>query len=129
MKTSRAWSARLAIAGACLVWAGCGGSDVPDPDSDSHAATSDTPKAIARADAPQADEPATEPAPSAAVPGRPARPRNPPRPRRRRPGRGVGRQAVRRRPRGRVRRPGPLDGRQARRTRQGDRQGRLLGDR
>jgi hypothetical protein len=41
MRPFGAWFGRLAMAGACLVWAGCGRSDVPDPDSDSRAATSE----------------------------------------------------------------------------------------
>lgn len=38
-----AWLAKVGLAGSCLVWAGCGGSDVPDPDSDTRAASSSTP--------------------------------------------------------------------------------------
>jgi len=39
MKPTGFWLGCLAMAGSCLVWAGCGGGDVPDPASDSAAAT------------------------------------------------------------------------------------------
>ncbi len=39
MRPFGAWFGRLAMAGTCLLGAGCGGGgDIPDPDSDSHAA-------------------------------------------------------------------------------------------
>lgn len=44
MRPFGAWFGRLAMAGACLLGAGCGGGDVPDPYSDSHAANNDPPK-------------------------------------------------------------------------------------
>ena len=46
MKLPLAWLVRLGLAGCCLILAGCGGGDVPDPDSDSHAAAESTPKAL-----------------------------------------------------------------------------------
>jgi hypothetical protein len=70
MKLPIAWLVRLGLAGSCLVVAGCGGSDVPDPDSDSHAAAEAAPKAggppanVALNSDEQPAAPAPEPAPA-----------------------------------------------------------------
>ena len=44
MKPWMAGLAQLGLAGSCLFWTGCGGSDVPDPESDSQASTDVAPK-------------------------------------------------------------------------------------
>jgi hypothetical protein len=41
MRPFGAWFGRLAMAGTCLLGSGCGSGDIPDPDSDSHAASPD----------------------------------------------------------------------------------------
>ncbi len=60
MKPPGTWLCRLVLAGSSLAWAGCGGSDVPDPDSDSAAAT-DKPASVVD----KASAPAEEAAPAA----------------------------------------------------------------
>lgn len=45
MRSWQTWFACLGVAGACLVWSGCGGGDVPDPESDENAATESSPAA------------------------------------------------------------------------------------
>ena len=69
MKPTRLWLGCLAMAGSCLVWAGCGGSDVPDPASDSRAAVEPSPKVVDRSGA---NESAPEPTPEAAPAPAPA---------------------------------------------------------
>ncbi|WP_435009424.1 hypothetical protein P12x_000677 [Tundrisphaera lichenicola] len=68
MRSFGAWVGRVAVAATCLAWVGCGGSDVPDPDSDSAAAEDASPQVVDRggASAPEA--------PSAPEPAAPARP-------------------------------------------------------
>ena len=70
MRPTGHWLGCLAMAGSCLVWAGCGGSDVPDPDSDSRAAVEPTAKpvngAAAAESAPEAPTPPAEPKTEAA---------------------------------------------------------------
>ncbi len=39
MKSWKTWLGCLGMAGACAAWSGCGEDDVPDPESDPHAAT------------------------------------------------------------------------------------------
>jgi hypothetical protein len=39
MKPWTTWLAPLGVAGSCLLWVGCGGSGVPDPESDANAAS------------------------------------------------------------------------------------------
>ena len=57
------WPARLGLLGLCLIWAGCGDSDIPDPESDSHAATESTTLPVASNPAPApAEEKSAEPA-------------------------------------------------------------------
>ena len=82
MKPTGHWLGCLAMAGSCLIWAGCGGSDVPDPDSDSKAAVEPTsrpvnqgsvvaeapPEAPAAAPAPAKEETAVAAAPGGAEP-------------------------------------------------------------
>ncbi len=62
MTPTRLWLGCLAMAGSCLVAAGCGGSDVPDPASDSMAAAEPTAKVVDRSGA---NESAPEPTPEA----------------------------------------------------------------
>ena len=60
MRPFGAWFGRLAMAGACLAGAGCGGGDVPDPDSDRRAFNESAPpprRAAAAPEAPAAPEP------------------------------------------------------------------------
>lgn len=45
MKAWTSWLARIGLAGSCIVWSGCGGGGVPDPSSDSQAATEAAPAA------------------------------------------------------------------------------------
>ncbi len=68
MRPIGAWLGRLAVAGSCLAWAGCGRGDVPDPDSDSSAAAEQATKVVDRggAPAPAAEAPAPEAAPAPA---------------------------------------------------------------
>jgi len=79
MRPIGAWFGRLAMAGACLAWAGCGRGDVPDPDSDTSAISEPSPKSVARGgaqaapEAPVAEAPAAEAEP-AARPSAPAAP-------------------------------------------------------
>ena len=71
--TSR--SARLGLAGSCVFWVvGCGGSDVPDPDSDSKAAQEPPPSAAAPPLIAQAAPAAPAPGPESPAPagGQPA---------------------------------------------------------
>jgi hypothetical protein len=82
MKPWTTWLARLGIAGACFIVAGCGGGDVPDASSDGQATTagastepSQVPAATAGAkiaandeQAPKADEAAAEPSAPAQAP-------------------------------------------------------------
>ena len=57
------WPARLGLSGLCLIWAGCGDSDIPDPESDSHAATESTPYlSPPTPHRPRAEEESAEPA-------------------------------------------------------------------
>ena len=57
------WPARLGLLGLCLIWAGCGDSDIPDPESDSHAATESTTLPVASDPAPApAEEKSAKPA-------------------------------------------------------------------
>src|SRR5947209_5082083 len=76
-KPMTSWNARryaLGLAGLCLTWVGCGRSDVPDPDSDSHAATGSALAAGpgAARSAPKADaaEAPAEPEPAPPAPAR-----------------------------------------------------------
>ena len=67
MRVRKWWPARLGLVAFCLIWTGCGGSDVPDPESDSHAATAEAAPPVASAPAPasvaeNAVEPAAAPA-------------------------------------------------------------------
>jgi hypothetical protein len=63
------WPARLGLLGLCLIWAGCGDSDIPDPESDSHVATESTTLPITSNPAPApAEEKSTEPAAAPAEP-------------------------------------------------------------
>ncbi len=62
MRPSGAWLGRLVMAGSCLAWAGCGGGDVPDPDSDASAAA-DQPSKVVDKGAEPAAEPAAPQAP------------------------------------------------------------------
>ena len=55
MRPLEAWFGRLAMSGICMIVTGCGGSDVPDPDSDSRAARVEAPAGpTSRASAPEA---------------------------------------------------------------------------
>jgi hypothetical protein len=78
MKPFGTWFGRLALAGGCLAWAGCGGGSVPDPDSDANAASEASARPVDRgaAQAPAAEAPAPE-APAPAEPGARARPEPP----------------------------------------------------
>jgi hypothetical protein len=49
MRSTGAWLGRLAMAAICLSWVGCGGGDVPDPDSDSSAASNEPSRPARRA--------------------------------------------------------------------------------
>ncbi len=69
MKPSGSWLGRLIMAGSCLAWVGCGGSDVPDPDSDSSAAAEKPVKVVDKG-----AEPAAEPAAAPKAPQAPAKP-------------------------------------------------------
>ena len=65
----RPWMAglvQLGLAGSCLFWTGCGGSDVPDPDSDSQAASDVAPKGSGAPAAAPEESAASEQAPAAA---------------------------------------------------------------
>ena len=63
------WLARLGSLGLCLIWAGCGAGDIPDPEFDAHAATESTTIPVASNDAPApAEEDSTEPAAAPAEP-------------------------------------------------------------
>ncbi len=80
MKARGAWLVRLAMAGSCLAWAGCGGGDVPDPDSDSAAAV-DAPSKPANRAAEAPEAPADAPAkPEALAKAEPAGPDGPAKP-------------------------------------------------
>ena len=71
MKPTRHWLGHLTLAGASLVWAGCGGSDVPDPSSDSAAAAEPTAKTVdgaAAAEAPVVPESSAEAKPPSGEP-------------------------------------------------------------
>ncbi len=68
MKSWNTWVACLGCAGLCLALVGCGGSNVPDPDSDSHAATGSLPQ---EAPPPAVAQSAPEPAPAADAGARP----------------------------------------------------------
>ena len=92
MRPFGAWFGRLAMAGASLAWAGCGGGDVPDPDGDSSAAREPQAQVVnrgpqapaeeaAKPEAPAAEAPANaDPAPVAAAPARPEAPAESPAP-------------------------------------------------
>ena len=73
MKPTGFWLGCLAMAGSCLIWAGCGGSDVPDPASDSAAAAE--PPAQINGGGPVA---ASAPEPAPAPPAQQATPEPPP---------------------------------------------------
>jgi len=73
MKPTGSWLGCLAMAGSCLVWAGCGGSDVPNPESDSRAAAEATPKTVNGAAVAEAAAAAT-PEPAPVAPASPAEP-------------------------------------------------------
>ena len=64
MKPTAFWLRHLAVAGSCLVWAGCGGGGVPDPSSDPLAATEGGSQAASQPSAPPEPEPAPAPAPA-----------------------------------------------------------------
>lgn len=64
MKPWTSWLARLGLAGSCLLCVGCGGGDVPDPDSDANAASTPAPEGGA-APAPIAENPGAPAAPAA----------------------------------------------------------------
>ena len=64
MKSTGLWLRQLAVAGSCLVWAGCGGGGVPDPSSDPLAATEQTPRANSQPSPPPEPEPTPEPTPA-----------------------------------------------------------------
>ncbi len=74
MKPWTAWLARLGLAGSCMIWAGCGGSGVPDPASDSHAAAEGAPPSSSSPPpaAVQEEPAAPAPAPKAPVAAAPA---------------------------------------------------------
>ena len=78
MKPLPSWLAQVGLAGTCAVWAGCGGSDVPDPDSDSRASASPAPSGAPSVAAvpPGAAAPSAAPAmmPPPMMPGSPAAP-------------------------------------------------------
>ena len=78
MKPTKFWLGCLAMAGSCLVAAGCGGSDVPDPASDSSAAAEPTSKVYsggpAAASAPEAPAAPAEPTAAAPAPAPTAEP-------------------------------------------------------
>ncbi len=59
MRPFAVWFGRLAMAGVCLAGAGCGGGDVPDPDSDRRAAPSEPSRVVAKGPA-AAEAPSTE---------------------------------------------------------------------
>ncbi|WP_435016786.1 hypothetical protein TA3x_004362 [Tundrisphaera sp. TA3] len=63
MKPLEQWLGRVVVAGICASFIGCGGSDVPDPDSDS-SAVADTPVQIVD----QGAAPGAAPAPAEAAP-------------------------------------------------------------
>ena len=62
------WSASIGLAAACVMFTGCGGSDVPDPGSDPAAASDSAPERAA-SPAPERVEPAPAPATLPAGPG------------------------------------------------------------
>ncbi|SIO61127.1 hypothetical protein SAMN05444166_6649 [Singulisphaera sp. GP187] len=66
MNLGKSWRSMLRLASLSLVIAGCGGSDIPDPDADTNAAAeppaSSGPAAAPAAPAPAAPAPASEPA-------------------------------------------------------------------
>ena len=64
MKPTAFWLRHLAVAGSCLVWAGCGGGGVPDPSSDPLAATEGASRANSQPAPPPEPEPAPAPAPA-----------------------------------------------------------------
>ena len=68
MKPTAFWLRHLAVAGSCLVWAGCGGGGVPDPTSDPLAATEGASQAANQPSPPPEPEPAPIPAPVAVSP-------------------------------------------------------------
>ena len=73
MKPTGSWLGCLAMAGSCLVWAGCGGGDVPNPESDSRAAAESPPKTVNGAAVAEAAAAAT-PEPAPVAPASPAEP-------------------------------------------------------
>ena len=73
MKPTGSWLGCLAMAGSCLVWAGCGGGDVPNPESDSRAAVESPPKTVNGAAVAEAAAAAT-PEPAPVAPASPAEP-------------------------------------------------------
>lgn len=86
MKSTGFWLRHLTMAGSCLAWAGCGGSDVPDPSSDALAATEPAAKAPSQpSPPPEATPEPAAPAPEVAAtpaqaptPATPAAPAPPP---------------------------------------------------
>jgi hypothetical protein len=78
MKPWDAWVAHLGLAGMCLIWFGCGGSDIPDPDSDPHAAKGAAPPAASSP--PPAVAETVTPAPEATAKPAPAVPAAKPEP-------------------------------------------------
>ena len=80
MKPWTSWLARIGLAGSCLLCIGCGGSDVPDPDSDANAASTPAPEGgaapapVAENDAPAAPTQPAGPAMAGAMKAPGARP-------------------------------------------------------